>query len=100
MTYFLVRGGQEGKDRCGAPVVRAGGAGSDQQAGLAVRMADGVQEHDALAGGVRGEELSDVVVEEGQSGGAEAKGGGAQVDPSPDDAALQLGDPIAAAAEL
>ena len=41
--------------------------------------AEGDEEHDAFAGGVRGKELGDGVVEEGEAGGADAQGVGGEV---------------------
>src|SRR5918996_3770127 len=57
------------------------------------------QEHHALPFCVRGEELRNLVVEEGESGGAEAKGVGGEVEAAPHDSSPQLGGPIAAIAE-
>src|SRR5919106_1089333 len=57
------------------------------------------QEHHALPVCVRGEELRNLVVEEGESGGAETKGVGGEVEAAADDSPLELGGPIAAIAE-
>ena len=57
------------------------------------------QEHHALPFCVRGEELRDLVVEEGESGGAETKGVGGEVEAAADDSSLELGGPIAAITE-
>src|ERR687892_986796 len=57
------------------------------------------QEHHALPFCVRGEELRNLVVEEGESGGAEAKGVGGEVEAAADDSPLELGGPIAAITE-
>ena len=57
------------------------------------------QEHHALPFCVRGEELRHLVVEEGESGGAETKRVGGEVEAAADDSPLQLSGPIAAIAE-
>src|SRR5262245_51422105 len=43
-------------------------------------LAGGDEEHDVLAAGVGREKLGDVVVEEGQAGGAEAEGIGGEIE--------------------
>jgi len=48
---------------------------------------------------VRGEELRNLVVGEGESGGAEAKCVGGEVEAAADDSSLELSGPIAAIAE-
>src|SRR5215211_77119 len=57
------------------------------------------QEHHALPFCVRGEELRNVVVEEGESGGAETKCVGGEVEAAADDSPLELSGPIAAITE-
>src|SRR3989442_8593456 len=57
------------------------------------------QEHHALPFCVRGEELRNLVVEEGESGGAETKCVGGEVEAPADDSPLELSGPIAAIAE-
>src|SRR6266571_7550627 len=57
------------------------------------------QEHHALPLCVRGEELRNLVVEEGESRGAETKCVGGQVEAAADDSSLELSGPIAAIAE-
>ena len=57
------------------------------------------EEHHALAGRVRREELGHVVVEEGQAGGAEAERVGGEVELAADDRRLELRGAVAAVAE-
>src|SRR2546430_16795612 len=64
-----------------------------------VGAAERGQEHHALPLCVRGEELRDLVVEEGESGGAEPKCVGGEVEAAADDSSLELGGPVAAVAE-
>src|SRR5438128_4473314 len=64
-----------------------------------VGAAERRQEHHALPLCVRGEELRDLVVEEGESGGAEAKCVGGEVEAAADDSSLELSGPVAAIAE-
>src|SRR5207249_11489120 len=54
------------------------------------------QEHHALPVCVRGEELRNLVVEEGESRGAETKCVGGEVEAATDDPSLELSGPIAA----
>src|SRR5947208_13667941 len=57
------------------------------------------QEHHALPLCVRREELRNLVVQEGESGGAEAKCVSGEVEAAADDSSLELSGPIAAIAE-
>src|SRR5439155_22247433 len=80
---------------------------ADLQARLSLRTpqapsngaAERRQEHHALPLCVRGEELRNLVVEEGEPGGAETKCVGGQVEAAADDASLELSGPIAAIAK-
>src|SRR5207244_6194672 len=80
---------------------------ADLQARLSLRTpqapsngaAERRQEHHALPLCVRGEELRNLVVEEGESGGAETQCVGGQVEAAADDSSLELSGPIAAIAE-
>src|SRR4030095_5365268 len=54
------------------------------------------QEHHALPSCVRGEELRYLVVEEGESRGADTKCVGGEVETAADDSSLDLSGPIAA----
>src|SRR5918994_2257149 len=62
-------------------------------------VADGHEEHRVLASRVWCEELSHVVVPEGQTGGAYAQGIRREVDLAGEDGRRQLGGPIAAVAK-
>src|SRR6266545_4107248 len=52
-------------------------------------------QHAALPGGVRREELGDVVVIEREAGGPEPMGVRPEIDPARDDATLELSRPVA-----
>src|SRR5438128_5548316 len=68
---------------------------SGRRSGAAERR----QEHHALPLCVRGEELRYLVVEEGESRGAETKCVSGEVEAAADDSSLELGGPVAAVAE-
>ena len=61
-------------------------------------FSQGNQEDCALAFGVRRKEIHDIVVIEGESGGAETLGIGSQVEAATDESSFELGGAIAAIA--